>query len=101
MALESKFQSDLIKELKVRFPGCIVLKNDANYMQGIPDLLILFKSYWAMLEVKKSYEDSLTPQPNQAYYVELFDSMSFSAFIYPENKEDVLNALQHSFGAGG
>jgi len=95
MALESKFQAQLIIELKHRFPGCIVLKNDANYIQGIPDLLILYKKHWAALECKKTYNSSC--QPNQIYYVEKMDDMSFAAFIYPENKEEVLDGLQSTF----
>ena len=93
--LESKFQSDLIKEIKEMFPGSIVLKNDANYIQGIPDLTILWKDRWATLEVKKSRRAS--HQPNQDYYVVTMDQMSFSRFIYPENKEEVLHELQQSF----
>jgi len=92
---ESKFQSDLIKELKERFPECIVMKNDPNYRQGFPDLTILYKNRWATLEVKKN---SLAPkQPNQEYYVKLCNDMSFSSFIYPENKEEVLNELELAF----
>ncbi len=93
--LESKFQSDLIKEIKDRFPGCIVMKNDASYIQGIPDLLILSGDKWASLECKKS--EKAKHRPNQDYYVEKMNSMSFSAFIYPENKEEVLNELGRSF----
>lgn len=97
--LESKFQSDLIKDLKERFPGCIVLKNDPNYIQGIPDLLVLYKQKWASLECKKSADEK--PRPNQPYYVERMNEMSFSSFIYPENKEEVLNELQSAFKSGG
>jgi hypothetical protein len=93
--LESKFQSDLIKELKEMFPGCIVLKNDPNYIQGIPDLTIFWMDRWATLEVKKSANAS--HQPNQDYYVDKMNYMSFSRFIYPENKEVVLLELQQSF----
>lgn len=93
--LESKFQAELIKELKVMFPGCIVLKNDPNYIQGMPDLIILWGDRWATLEAKKAANSS--HRPNQDYYVELMDSMSFSRFIYPENKEEVLYELQHAF----
>ena len=50
--LENKFQANLIKELKERFPGCIVMKNDPTYIQGIPDLLVLHKDKWASLECK-------------------------------------------------
>lgn len=92
---ESSFQSKLIKELKARFPGCIVMKNDPTYIQGIPDLIILYKNRWAALECKRSANEH--HQPNQDYYVEIMDDMSFAAFIFPENKEEVLNELQQSF----
>ena len=93
--LERDCQRDLIKELKKIFVGCIVLKNDSSYIQGIPDLIILFEDKWASLEVKKSATAS--HRPNQEYYVEIMDSMSFSRFIYPENKEEVLYELQKTF----
>jgi hypothetical protein len=93
--LESKFQSELIKDLKLRFPGCIVLKNDPNYLQGIPDLTVFWEGRWATLEVKKNATAS--HQPNQDYYVQKMNKMSFSRFIYPENKEEVLHELQQSF----
>ena len=95
MALESKFQSNLIKELKSLFPGCMVLKNDPNYIQGVPDLLVLYKKHWAALECKRSADSSV--RPNQPYYVEEMDRMSFASFIYPENKEEVLDGLQSAF----
>ena len=94
--LESKFQSNLIKEIKEKFPGSIVLKNDSSYLQGVPDLLILHKNKWACLEVKKSA--TAKHQPNQDYYVDKMNEMSFARFIYPENKEDVINELCESFG---
>lgn len=93
--LESKFQSDLKKELKNKFPGCIVMKADSADIQGIPDLLILYKDKWASLEVKKNKKAS--HRPNQDYYVDKMEDMSFSRFIYPENKEDVLNDLEQTF----
>lgn len=92
--LESKFQTQLIKEIKIMIPGCVVLKNDASYLQGVPDLLVLYKDRWAMLEVKGS-EDAYIG-PNQQYYFNMFRSMSFSAFIYPENKKEILDDLQHA-----
>lgn len=92
---ESKFQHDLIKEVKERFPGSIVLKNDPTYIQGIPDLVVLWKDKWASLEVKRS--ETASRRPNQKYYVETMNDMSFSAFIFPENKEDVLDAMEQSF----
>ena len=94
--LERDFQAKLIKELKRRFPGCIVMKNDSCYIQGIPDLVILYKDKWAALECKKSA--NAKRRPNQEYYVGLMDEMSFSRFICPENKEEVLNELQQTFG---
>lgn len=94
MARESKFQSDLIDDLEEMFPGSIVFKND-SYIQGFPDVTILYEDMWAILECKKSANEP--HQPNQDYYVELLDQMSFSRFIYPENKEKVLNDLQQTF----
>ena len=95
--LENKFQANLIKELKKLFPGCIVMKNDASYIQGIPDLLILYNDKWASLECKKSVRAK--KQPNQEYYVGRMNEMSFSRFICPENKEEVLHDLQQAFGS--
>lgn len=92
--LERDFQAKLIKELKIMFKGCIIVKNDPNYIQGIPDLLILYNDRWAALEVKKS--EHAHHQPNQEYYVDLMDQMSFAAFIYPENKEEILYELQQA-----
>lgn len=92
---ESNFQSALIKELKERFPGCIILKNDPTYKQGIPDLIVLWEDQWATLECKRNRKSP--HQPNQDYYVELMDEMSFSSFIYPENKQEVLDDLERFF----
>lgn len=91
--LESGFQDNLIKDLKELFPGCMVFKMDQR--QGIPDLLILFGKKWASLECKKYA--SAKRQPNQEYYVDLMNKMSFSSFIFPENKEEVLNELCKAF----
>lgn len=95
MKLESEFQGKLIKELKEIFPGCLILKNDPDYIQGIPDLLILYKDKWAMLECKKSSKAS--HRPNQKYYIDKLDAMSFARFVFPENKEEVINELQQTF----
>lgn len=97
--LESAFQASLIKELKSRFPGCIVIKNDANYIQGIPDLLVLYNNKWAALECKKNC--SAHHQPNQDYYVERMNNMSYASYIYPENRKEVLNELERSFRSFG
>ena len=93
--LESKFQADLKKELKQKFNGCIVTKLDSGDIQGIPDLLILYKNKWATLECKKN--EKASKRPNQQYYVDKMNEMSFSRFICPENKEEVLNDLQNMF----
>lgn len=95
MKKESAFQKDLRKELKERFPGCIVTKLDANDIQGMPDLLILYNNKWATLENKRSAKEN--KQPNQEYYVNKMDEMSFSRFIFPENKNLVLDELSDMF----
>lgn len=101
---ESDFQKKLKKELKSRFPGCYVLKNDPDQIQGIPDLTILYQDKWATLEVKRdkkeaiaSMEDKDGKHANQAYYVKQMNDMSFSSYIYPENMEEVLDDLAQSF----
>lgn len=95
--LENTFKTGLVKELKSRFPGCIVLHADPNEIQGIPDLVVLYEDTWAALEGKKSARAS--HRPNQDYYVEKMNEMSYAAFIYPENKEEILNELERSFQA--
>jgi len=92
---ENQYQTKLIRKIKKMFPGCVVLKSDSSYLQGIPDLVILWKFNWASLEVKPTA--SANRQPNQDYYVEQLDEMSFAAYIYPENEEEVLSALQQAF----
>lgn len=92
---ETIYQAKLIKKLEDLFPGCLVVKNDPAQLQGIPDLLILFGRQWAMLEVKMSADSP--HEVNQDYYVNQFDGWSFSAFIYPENEEQVLSDLQATF----
>lgn len=97
MNKESTFQASLIKKLKLMFPGCFILKNDPDYIQGFPDLLILYKDKWAVLECKRSKDASV--QPNQRYYLERTNGMSFGRFIHPDNEEEVLNDLRRTFGA--
>lgn len=93
--LENRFKTNLIKDLEDLFPDCIILHMDPNEIQGIPDLLVLYRNKWAALEGKKSAVASA--RPNQEYYVDLMDQMSFAAFIYPENKDAVLDALYLHF----
>jgi hypothetical protein len=93
---ESVYQRNLIMRIEQLFPGCVVIKNDPRLRQGVLDLLILFNDHWAMLEVKASEDSPL--QPNQDYYIDMFDEMSYAALIYPENEVMVLNELQLAFG---
>ncbi len=93
--LERDYQKGLVKKLKATFPGCIVVKNDAQLKQGIPDLLILFNNKWAALEVKKS--KTASHRPNQDAYVDRMGRMSYAAFIYPENEELIFSELKEVF----
>lgn len=91
---ENAYQADLIKRLNKLFPGCLILKNDTGYLQGIPDLTILYGERWAILEVKRSADEEY--EPNQEWYLEKLGEMSFTATIFPENEEEVLYDLQHA-----
>lgn len=101
--LESEFQANLIKELEARFPGCVVLVKPGYYIQGFPDLLVLFKTFWVVLECKRkkptSHDDF---EPNQEWYLERLDNLGegpcFATVIYPENREEILDEIQRSFG---
>lgn len=95
---EPEYQAKLKKKIKELLPGCIVQKEDSREIQGIPDLLILYNNKWASLEVK--IDEDAEHQPNQDYYVNKMDGMSFSRFIFPENEEQVLNELLLFFGGG-
>lgn len=106
--LEKLFQRDLVEELEVMFIGCIIIRLDPRYVsfyvegvkysQGVMDILILFPDgRWAALEVKRA--SSSSKQPNQGYHVQTFDRLSYAAFICPDNKEEVLDDLQRTFGA--
>lgn len=102
MSLENEYQRRLKKKIKAEFPGCYVLKNDPTDIQGIPDLTILYNDKWAMLEVKKSKEAkrrSEKTNPNQVIRINELNDMSFASFIYPENEEDVFDALKRTFGS--
>ena len=92
---ESQYQSKIIRKLHEIFPGCEVIKTDAQLRQGFPDLLILWNEYWATLEVKTSPQAHI--QPNQDHYVQRLNDMSFAAYIFPENEKEVLGALQQAF----
>ena len=93
--LENRFKTNLIQDLKNLFPGCIVVHLDPNEIQGIPDLLVLYKDKWAALEGKKTANASV--RPNQSYYVNKMNDMSYAEFVYPENKEEVLYEISRVF----
>lgn len=97
--IESEYQKRLKKKIKSRYPGCYILKNDPGCIQGIPDLLILYGNNWAMLEVKKNA--TAKHQPNQDIHVERLNNMSYAAFIFPENEEEILNELDRKFASSG
>lgn len=100
MGRENRYQASLIKRIKSRFPGCFVIKLPSDYIQGIPDLLILYNDRWAALECKRSIKEVETAryhQPNQDYYVQVMNGMSFASFISPEIESEVLDAVQQSF----
>ena len=93
--LERDFQSQLIKDLKFIFPGCMVMKLDSGYIQGIPDLIIVCGPKWAALEVKRS--ESSPARPNQEYYIDTMREMSYARFIYPENEREIIDELEQFF----
>lgn len=98
--LETDYKTQLIKRIEERLPGCLVLKNDEQYIQGIPDLTVMWGPWYALLEVKRSEKDMRKPRPNQEYYLGFVEDMgAFSAFIYPDIEEEVLDALQRAFQA--
>jgi len=94
---ENRYQKDVILRLRREFPGCVILKNDSDYLPGIPDLTVLYGFRWALLEVKA--HAGASERPNQRHYIEQLRDMSFAAFIYPENEEEVFDALRQALCA--
>ena len=95
--LENKFKTNLINEIKRRLPGSIIFHLDPNEFQGAPDLLVLYRARWGALEVKKDAHAKL--RPNQQYFVDKFNEMSFARIIFPENKEEVLDEMERSLSS--
>lgn len=97
---EREYQAGLIQRIDALFGGhrfVTILKNDANYRQGIVDLSIFVGPLWAWLEVKASANAPY--EPNQEYYLEWArQNGAFSATIYPENEKEVLRGLQAALG---
>lgn len=92
---ESTFQKKVIQALKNNFRDSIILKTDSAHIQGIPDLLVLYKNKWAALEIKNSINASY--QPNQEYYLDLMNSMSYASVVHPDNIWDVIMDLNIFF----
>lgn len=92
---EADYQKKLKEKIKKRFPDCYIYKTPSQQIQGSPDLLILFGDKWAALEVKVSAKAS--HQPMQDRRVQQMNEMSFAAFVYPENEEEVLHDLEGLF----
>ncbi len=97
---EADYQSNLIERLELEFPGCFVMKNDEQYRQGVPDLTVLYGERWAVLEVKRSIREMSRLRPNQGYYIDTLNRMGFAAFVYPENEDEVFDALQRALQSG-
>ncbi len=93
---EIQYQNKLMKKIKELIPDSLVMKNDPQQIQGIPDILVLRKNRWAMLEVKMS--ETSPVQPNQSFYVDILSEMSYASFISPSNEEEVLSELQRALG---
>ena len=91
---ENIYQRSLIKRLKEEIPGSIILKNDPNYIQGIPDLLLLVGDRWFALEVKRSVD--APHRPNQDYYIDHMNEMSAAYYVYPENEDEVIDEILRS-----
>lgn len=98
-ALERAYKTHLRQEIEKRFPGSLVIINNPNLRQGIPDLLVLIGWFWFALEVKRS--ETAPYRPNQLYYIDKMNEMSFAAAIYPENEEEILDAIQHTLESRG
>lgn len=90
-ALESRFQSSVKHELETKYPGCIVRKNPPGQENGFPDLVMYYGPIWAMFECKR--EKDARKRPNQKWWVERLDEMSFARLIFPENRERVMGEL--------
>lgn len=94
-ATESAFQKKFLDRIRREFPDCVILKNDPNYIQGIPDWIVLYDNKWVALEMKRSINSPR--RPNQEYYIDQLDGMSYAAFVYPENADEILDAIRFIF----
>lgn len=94
---ESEFKQRVFGRIRDRLPGCEIIRADTSHQQGMPDNFILWGPCWASLEFKASRTSSR--RPNQKHYIQKLDDMSFAAFVYPENEDEVLDALEQAFRA--
>lgn len=94
---ETDFAHDVLKpRLEFEFPGCVIIKQDPNTsFQGMTDHIVLYEDKWAALETKRAEKSKR--QPNQEYYVGKFGEMSYAAFVYPGNIEEVIDDLHAAF----
>ena len=93
---ESTFQKIFLDKVRELVPGCIAMKNDAQYIQGIYDWTIQKGSKAAALEIKKSKD--APHRPNQDYYINKINEQGgFGRFVYPENEKQVLEDIVNFF----
>lgn len=89
--LESKFQANLIKQIKQVLPEATILKNDPNYIQAIPDLLVILERRCLAIECKRSKTAPF--RPNQEYYLKKFDGV----VAYPGNEREIIDEVIEVF----
>ena len=92
MKNENVFQANLVRKLRAQDWVVDVVKNDAGYTQGFPDLTVfLANGKWALLECKKDEHAPL--RPNQAFYISKMGDAGFARLIYPQNELEVIDEL--------
>ncbi|PEY46387.1 hypothetical protein CN359_31000, partial [Bacillus thuringiensis] len=73
--LEKDYQASLLRRLRKAYRSRILAtKTDPGSVQGVPDLIVICDSKYALLEVKRSATAS--KRPNQDYYIEKFGQHS-------------------------
>ena len=92
MRRETKFKKMFKKKLKRLYPECIIVEADPTYFWSVPDVYFFLGSFWAALEFKRT--EGSSRRPNQEYWVEVLDKMSFARFVYPGVEEEVLSELE-------
>lgn len=97
--LESDFQKEYVLELEETFPGSMIIRGNSSWRQGVPDWMLLHGPNWAALELKR--DAKAVKQPNQPYYVEKMNAMSYASFVYPSNAKAVIREIQQAFGSRG